>query len=95
MAKEVTIWYDLEGDYLEIIFERKAGYFKETDHEAIMQKVDSAGNLLGFSVLGVSQLQQQPTWSMPLLVLMNVVRLKEKASKQFAPTDLLSQLVMS
>ncbi|GEM_PF-132825 len=95
MAKEVTIWYDLEGDYLEIIFERQAGYFKETDHEAIMQKVDSAGNVLGFSVLGVSQLQQQPTWSMPLLVLMNVVRLKENGSKQFVPTDLLSQLVMS
>ncbi len=67
MAKEVTIWYDLEGDYLEIIFERKAGYFKETDHEAIMQKVDSAGNVLGFSVLGLGNcnsnlLGQCPCW---------------------------------
>jgi hypothetical protein len=26
MAKEVKIWYDSEGDYLEVIFERKEGY---------------------------------------------------------------------
>jgi hypothetical protein len=24
------IWYDGEGDYLEVIFERKVGYFRET-----------------------------------------------------------------
>jgi len=27
---EIKIWYDSEGDYLEVIFERKAGYFRET-----------------------------------------------------------------
>jgi ssDNA-binding replication factor A large subunit len=26
MAKEVKIWYDSEGDYLEVIFERKESY---------------------------------------------------------------------
>jgi len=30
MGKEIKIWYDSEGDYLEVIFERKAGYFRET-----------------------------------------------------------------
>ena len=29
MGEDVTIWYDHEGDYLEVLFEfeRKAGYF--------------------------------------------------------------------
>ncbi|MDH7476710.1 MAG: toprim domain-containing protein, partial [Microgenomates group bacterium] len=38
-----------EGDYLEVLFERKAGYFKETDNDAVMEKVDNEGNIIGFS----------------------------------------------
>ncbi len=29
MGKEVKIWYDKEGDYLEVLFEKKAGYLRE------------------------------------------------------------------
>ena len=51
MGKEITIWYDSEGDYLEVIFERKAGYYRETENDAVMEKVDEEGNILGFSIL--------------------------------------------
>jgi len=57
--KEITVWYDKEGDYLEVIFEKKAGYFKEADNDAIMQKVDTYGNIIGFSILNVSSLKEQ------------------------------------
>ncbi len=57
MGEAVTIWYDCEGDYLEVLFERKAGYFKETDHDAVMEKVDSQGNIIGFSIMKVSALR--------------------------------------
>ena len=61
MGEEVTIWYDHEGDYLEVLFDRKAGYFRETAQDAVMEKVDSEGNLLGFSILKVSALKgEQP-----------------------------------
>lgn len=60
MNKEVKIWYDKEGDYLEVIFEKKKGYFKETDNDAVMEKVDEDGNVIGFSILKVSSLKQQP-----------------------------------
>ena len=61
MAKKVVkLWYDPEGDYLEVIFERKKGFFRETSHDAVMEKVDSKVNLLGFSVLKVSQLRRKP-----------------------------------
>ncbi len=56
MEKEITVWYDKEGDYLEVLFERKAGFFKETDNDAVMEKVDADGNVLGFSTLKVSDL---------------------------------------
>ena len=58
--KTVKVWYDPEGDYLEVIFEQKAGYFRETENDQVMEKVDAEGNILGFSVLKVSSLKSRP-----------------------------------
>ena len=60
------IWYDGEGDYLEVIFERKAGYFRETRNDAVMEKVDEEGNILGFSILKVSALKEREPISVSL-----------------------------
>ena len=61
MARDqVKIWYDPEGDYLEVIFEDKEGYFKETASDQVMEKVDDKGNVLGFSILRVSALKRTP-----------------------------------
>ena len=60
MGKGVKIWYDKEGDYLEVLFERKAGYFRETENDAVMEKVDEEGNIIGFSILKVSALKEKP-----------------------------------
>lgn len=66
MAKEIKIWYDKEGDYLEVIFERKAGYFRETENDAVMEKVDTEGNVIGFSILKVSALTENRPLSVSL-----------------------------
>jgi hypothetical protein len=58
--RKVTIWFDPEGDYLEVIFDKKPGYFRETPSDQVMEKVDEQGNILGFSVLKVSALRQKP-----------------------------------
>lgn len=58
--KHVKIWYDAEGDYLEVMFERKAGHFRETGNDQVMEKVDAEGNVIGFSVLKVSALKEHP-----------------------------------
>lgn len=60
MGKKIKIWYDKEGDYLEVLFERKAGYFRETENDAVMEKVDEEGNIIGFSILKVSALEEKP-----------------------------------
>lgn len=66
MGKDIVIWLDEEGDYLEVIFERKKGYFKETENDAIMEKVDEQGNMIGFSVLRVSALEGKQPLSVTL-----------------------------
>jgi len=58
--RKVRIWYDPEGDYLEVVFDQKPGYFRETSSDQVMEKVDEAGNLLGFSVMKVSALKKAP-----------------------------------
>jgi uncharacterized protein YuzE len=59
-GKIVKLWYDPEGDYLEVTFEKKKGYFRETKDSHVMEKVDAKGNILGFSVLRVSSLKRKP-----------------------------------
>jgi uncharacterized protein YuzE len=58
--KHLKIWYDPEGDYLEVIFDQKAGYFRETGNDQVMEKVDGEGNVLGFSVLRISAMKEKP-----------------------------------
>ena len=55
MADKVRVWFDAEADYLEVRFSDAAGYEKQTQHEAVMERVDEKGNVIGFSVLGVSR----------------------------------------
>lgn len=54
MGKNIKVWYDKKADYLEVLFDQKEGFFKETENDAVMGKVDNDGNLLGFSILKFS-----------------------------------------
>lgn len=59
MAQQIKVWYDPEGDFLEVLFSDKAGYMKETNNEAVMERVDEQGNVLGFTVMGISRLSKE------------------------------------
>ena len=56
----VKMWFDPEGDFLEVTFEQKPGYFRVTDNDQVMERVDEDGNVIGFSVLRVSSLRKAP-----------------------------------
>lgn len=58
MAGKVKVWFDAEADFLEVRFSDAAGYEKETNHDAVMERVDAQGNVIGFSVLGVSRFKK-------------------------------------
>ena len=55
----VYIWYDPEGDYLEVDFgEPQDGDTAETANRDVHVKLDKEDNIIGFSVIGVSTLQE-------------------------------------
>ena len=61
MAKKtIKVWYDKEGDFLEVTFEKRAGFFRETKSDQVMERVDRNGKILGFSIMQVSKLGRKP-----------------------------------
>lgn len=58
MAEKVKVWFDPEADYLEVQFREAPGFMRATAHDALMERVDEQGHVLGFSVLGVSQFRK-------------------------------------
>ncbi len=38
ISQEITIWFDPEGDFLEVLFEKKEGYFRETASDAVTRE---------------------------------------------------------
>ena len=55
MPKTIKVWFDAEGDFLEVLFSDKPGFMRETDNDAVMERVDEEGNVLGFSIMQVSR----------------------------------------
>jgi uncharacterized protein YuzE len=51
MAEKVKVWFDPEGDFLELRFSDAPGHMRETEHEALMERVDEHGQVVGFSIL--------------------------------------------
>jgi uncharacterized protein YuzE len=54
MAHTVKVWFDPEADFLEVLFSDTPGYMRETNHDAVMERVDEQGQVIGFTILGVS-----------------------------------------
>lgn len=59
MPQKVKLWFDREGDYLEVTFSDAPGYMRGTKNEAVMRRVDEQGRVIGFSILGVSKFQKE------------------------------------
>ncbi|MDP2936320.1 MAG: DUF2283 domain-containing protein [Dehalococcoidia bacterium] len=57
---KVRVWYDSEADFIEVMFEQKEGYFRETSCDQVMAKVDLNGQVIGFSILNVCTLHGRP-----------------------------------
>jgi hypothetical protein len=55
----VKVWFDPEGDFLEVPFSDAPGYMRATAYDALMKRVDEQGRVFGFSILGVSQFRKE------------------------------------
>jgi uncharacterized protein YuzE len=60
IAETIKVYFDPEGDFLEVTFERKLGYVRDTDDDRVMIRVDMEGRTIGFSILNVSSLKGSP-----------------------------------
>jgi diphthamide biosynthesis methyltransferase len=58
MAAKVKIWFDAEADFLEVRFSEGPGYMTASDHVAVMERVDSQGNVIGFTIEDVSSFRK-------------------------------------
>lgn len=58
MVDKVKLWFDAECDYLEVTFADGHGYMRTTKSDAVMQRVDEEGRVIGFSVFGLSRFQK-------------------------------------
>ena len=54
--KRVNIWYDPEGDFLEVIWADRPGEFIDTVDGQADIKIDDAGNILEFQIQAVSRI---------------------------------------
>ena len=59
----VYVWFDPEGDFLEVTFDAsKDGDMEQTEDDRIAVNVDDDGNVIGFHILSVSSLmKEKPT----------------------------------
>ena len=83
MADKVKIWFDAEADYLEVQFADAAGSMKETAHDAVMERVDANGRVIGFSVMGVSRFKKDKPLVAELLAAKIPAAVREKTDKKY------------
>ncbi len=57
VKRALSIWYDPEGDFLEVLLDHREDYFRPTLDDRVMEKVDRRGTLIGFSILGLSSMK--------------------------------------
>ena len=57
-SRRVSVWYDNEGDMLEVLWAFREGYFTPTDDERILKRLDDDGEVIGFLIDEMSTLKQ-------------------------------------
>ena len=57
-TKKVSVWYDEEGDMLEVLWAFREGYFTPTDDDRILKRLDDDGEVIGFLIHEISSLKQ-------------------------------------
>ena len=57
-SAKVSVWYDEEGDILEVLWAFREGYFTPTDDERILKRLGDDGEVIGFLIHEMSTLKQ-------------------------------------
>ena len=55
----MKVWYDAEGDHLEVTFDPAPGYYWQMADDQVMERVDRNGRLLSFSVTRLTAIRDK------------------------------------
>ncbi|MCP8309429.1 MAG: DUF2283 domain-containing protein [archaeon] len=58
---KVRVWFDPEGDLLEVILKDGKGFFKHLEDDALI-RVNKEGEVLGFMILNVTKREAKKRW---------------------------------
>lgn len=56
----VNVWYDEEGDYLDVTWGSGNTYYTDTEDDRVLALVDTDGNIQGFKIAGLSTIKGAP-----------------------------------
>lgn len=56
--EKMKIWYDEDGDYLEISMVNKRGYFKDVGND-VWERITGKGKVIGFAILNFKKRLKQ------------------------------------
>ena len=56
--RNVSVWYDDEGDMLEVLWALREGYLTPTNDDRILKRLDDDGEVIGFLIHDMSTLKQ-------------------------------------
>lgn len=56
---KVKVWYDKEGDFLEVTFREGKVYMRDIGDD-IFERVDKEGKVVGFAIFNFSKRDQKP-----------------------------------
>ena len=61
MAKKrnLKLWFDKEGDFLEVLFNDDPGTFEETQNDQVMVRINVKGEVTGFQILSLSRMPRE------------------------------------
>jgi hypothetical protein len=51
---EVKVWYDREGDFLEVVFQDAPAFLEEVESD-IFERITAEGQIVGFAVMNFSR----------------------------------------
>ncbi len=57
-SMKVSVWYDDEGDMLEVLWAFREGYFTPTEDARVLKRLDDDGEVIGFLIHEMSTLKQ-------------------------------------
>lgn len=71
MSEQAKVWYDKEGDFLEITTETKKGSFKAIGND-IFERVDEKGKPIGVAIFNFLKRFEKGAAEIPLPIMMTL-----------------------